>query len=92
MGPRPSSEHSIERINNDGDYSPTNCRWATPPEQGRNKISNRLITHAGRTMTMIEWAEELCMRPTTLSARVNAYGWSDERALTTPVGKYVKAQ
>ena len=49
MGPKPSGKHTIERINNDGDYCPENCRWATRKEQGYNKRTTRKITYQGVT-------------------------------------------
>lgn len=58
MGPRPTG-YSIDRIDNNGPYSPENCRWATALEQGANTRQNRIITYAGRTLHLGEWAR-LC--------------------------------
>jgi len=59
MGMRPSDEHSIERINNDGNYEPENCKWGTEGEQQRNKTSNVWFEYNGIKMVQEEWAKKL---------------------------------
>lgn len=58
MGPRPMG-YSLDRINNNGNYEPANCRWANRKTQNRNKTNNRLVTHDGVMRTLPEWAEIL---------------------------------
>jgi len=75
---------TIERKNVDGDYCKENCRWATRAEQMNNKRTNRIIEHDGKSMTMAEWAVNLGIKYSTLAMRFQ-YGWSIEKALTTPL-------
>ena len=85
MGERPTPNHTLERIDNNGNYEPSNCRWATKQEQQNNKRNNRLIEYKGRKQSMSTWARELGLNINTLKTRLNMYHWSEERALSTPV-------
>lgn len=84
MGERPTPQHTLERIDNDGHYCPENCKWATKSEQALNrrpKYTSRLLTIGNITRTIGEWARLYGLNAGTLRGRIDR-GWNLEAALT----------
>lgn len=77
----------IDRKNNDGPYSPDNCRWVTVKTNSNNKRNNHFITYNGETKTIAQWGELLGIKHQTLRSRIVTRGWDVERAFTTPIFK-----
>lgn len=84
MGPRPD-KHSLDRVDNDGDYTPENCRWAPQSTQMRNTARTKTLCVNGIEKPLVEWAHELSVRPNVLRKRLMR-GWSAAATVTTPIG------
>jgi hypothetical protein len=84
MGDVPFIGASIDRINNNGNYEPTNCKWSTRTEQGCNKRTNRIVTFQGKTQTVSQWAREKNIPMKRLWWRLFTEKWSVEKSLTYP--------
>jgi hypothetical protein len=82
MGETPAGL-TLERKNNSGNYSPSNCRWASRKEQQRNRRANHYMRFRGTRLSVAEWAERIRMNPVTLVHRLRR-GWSVRRSLTEP--------
>ncbi len=91
MGSRPSPKHVIDRIDNNGNYTPSNCRWTTYYQNTRNRNCTNLIEYQGKKLTIAEWARALSVNQHTLYGRFTR-GWSIERALSTPIQVHHRIQ
>lgn len=86
MGPRPSMKHTIERLNNNGNYEPSNCKWATPIEQANNKRNTIFVEYRGKTMSFMDAVRlsGTSVHFHTIKNRLHL-GWSVDRAIDAPL-------
>lgn len=86
MGEPPSKRHSLDRKDNNGNYTPENCQWGTREQQARNKRNSRKYLYRGKLMTIYDAVEMAgsVVSPRTADRRVRAYEWAIERAVETP--------
>lgn len=95
MGRRPTPKHTLDRIDNNGHYSPENCRWTTREQQQNNRRVNRSLTYGGKTLTLAQWAKTIGIPAKRISFRL-ARGFPIEKVLSPDklpnTGQFIKGQ
>ena len=86
MGPRPSPNHSLDRIDGTRSYEPGNVRWATMTEQNRNRGDNHILVHNGESRSIAEWSERTGISVSAIRCRLRR-GWSIDDTLTASLRK-----
>ena len=80
----PTEKHSLERIDNDGNYCPENCKWATATEQMNNSRHCHYLTYQGETLTISQWTKKMGLTRSVIHARLKT-GWTVDRTISTPI-------
>lgn len=83
---------TLERMDNNGDYTPDNCLWATRAIQANNRRTNRRINVFSRDLTMAEWNNRLGGEGHAVAQRIDRLGWSPADAVSRPLRKAAKKQ
>lgn len=83
MGEPPSPNHEIDRIDNDGPYCKSNCRWLEHKPNSRNRFYENLVEFEGKKVSVAELAERFGINYDTLTHRIRKAGWSVEKAVST---------
>lgn len=89
MGEKPSPKHSLERLDTNGNYEPSNCVWADAFQQASTRTNVRSISAFGKIMTAAAWSRETGINATVIRNRIDS-GWEPEKALRTPIRKIVR--